>query len=297
LVGLTADSRSFVTVQTESESNLWVSDPDGGHAKRITSGARTGDGLGGMTWTPDGRIVYVSRAGGHQDLWIVDADGGNPKQLTADSYLESTPSVTPDGRTVVFVSERDLKPHVWRLDLDGGTATQLTRGDGEYLPQLSADGSSVYFMINDPASAVRAFLWRVPIRGGEPEKVSEKGVNALTISPDGKLIAGPYWDEQDHRVKLATLTLDAAQTLKVMPIGPRTIGWMPDGRLTYVENAAIGNIWHLSLDGGQPVQITHFDADRLFTFAWARDGKKLAVARGMSTSDVVLVTDTGAKTP
>ena len=39
--------------------------------------------------------------------------------------------------------------------------------------------------------------------------------------------------------------------------------------------------------------LTDFKADKIFDFAWSRDGRKLAVSRGRTTRDVVLLTDTG----
>ena len=43
------------------------------------------------------------------------------------------------------------------------------------------------------------------------------------------------------------------------------------------------------LDGGQPKQLTEFKDQRIFNFAWSRDGKQLALARGVVNSDVVLL--------
>ena len=70
-----------------------------------------------------------------------------------------------------------------------------------------------------------------------------------------------------------------------------TIRWSPDGRsLTYINSQdGVSNIWSQPLDGGKPVQLTNFKTGRIFNFAWSRDGKWLALARGSVTSDVVLI--------
>jgi len=49
------------------------------------------------------------------------------------------------------------------------------------------------------------------------------------------------------------------------------------------------NIWRQPLDGSAPRQLTHFTSDRIFSFAWSRDGKRLAVSRGTVSGDVVLI--------
>ena len=66
-----------------------------------------------------------------------------------------------------------------------------------------------------------------------------------------------------------------------------------DGRdLTYVDTkGGVSNIWLQSLAGGAPRQLTDFKDQRIFGFAWSRDGKQLALSRGVVNSDVVLVKD------
>jgi Tol biopolymer transport system component len=72
-----------------------------------------------------------------------------------------------------------------------------------------------------------------------------------------------------------------------------TVRWTPDGHaLTYIDTeGGVSNIWSQPLDGGKPVPLTHFKTGRIFNFAWSRDGKWLALARGTAASDVVLISD------
>src|SRR5947209_709501 len=86
---------------------------DTASARQISTGRF--DGASGLSWTPDGRIVFTSEASGNLDLWIMDGDGGNRKQLTTDSHSDITPSVSPDGRFVVFTSNRTGADHIWRM--------------------------------------------------------------------------------------------------------------------------------------------------------------------------------------
>ena len=69
--------------------------------------------------------------------------------------------------------------------------------------------------------------------------------------------------------------------------------WTPDGRaLRYIDTqGGVSNIWSQPLDGTKPVQLTNFKTGRIFNFDWSRDGKWLALARGTTTSDVVLISD------
>ena len=67
--------------------------------------------------------------------------------------------------------------------------------------------------------------------------------------------------------------------------------WMPDGQaLGYIDLRTQSDLWAQPLDGSAPRQLTHFPADgqQIWDFDWSADGKRLAVARGRITSDIVL---------
>jgi Tol biopolymer transport system component len=69
------------------------------------------------------------------------------------------------------------------------------------------------------------------------------------------------------------------------------IRWSPDSRaISYiVTRRGVSNLWRSPIDGGAPARLTHFTADRIFRFAWSRDGKSLACERGLTIGDVVLI--------
>jgi Tol biopolymer transport system component len=69
--------------------------------------------------------------------------------------------------------------------------------------------------------------------------------------------------------------------------------WSPDGRsLLYVREVdGVSNLWTWPLDGGQPRQLTDWQADKIFWFTYSRDGKQLAVSRGNTSQDAVLIKD------
>jgi len=69
--------------------------------------------------------------------------------------------------------------------------------------------------------------------------------------------------------------------------------WTPDGSaIAYIdEYGGASNIWALPVGGGAANQLTDFKSDQIFWFDWSKDGKQLAVARGTSISDVVLISN------
>jgi Tol biopolymer transport system component len=84
-VSVTADSSTIATLQVERVSNIFVAPAgDATAAKRITAGSSGLARPSGMSWTPDGKLVYSTIASGNADIWIVNADGTASRQLTND---------------------------------------------------------------------------------------------------------------------------------------------------------------------------------------------------------------------
>jgi len=53
--------------------------------------------------------------------------------------------------------------------------------------------------------------------------------------------------------------------------------------------SGVANLWRQPLPSGTPTQLTEFTSDTIYSFAWSRDGKQLALARGSTSTDVVLL--------
>ncbi len=128
-ISLNADCSVLVTVQENQAMDIWVApNGDAARATQFKSVSSNLDGLDGVMWTPDGKIVFNSMAGGKDGIWIMDADGKNRKQLSTADNADYGPSITKDGRYIVFTSERTGAPAGWRMDIDGGNAKQLDHG-------------------------------------------------------------------------------------------------------------------------------------------------------------------------
>jgi eukaryotic-like serine/threonine-protein kinase len=309
-VSLTADSSSLVAVQIEQSSNIWVTPVSVGavssagrafpmdvsRVRQITTGSSKFDGFYGVSWTPDGRIAYASAASGNQDIWVMQADGSSQKQLTSDIQgsiyqTEIDPSVSPDGRYILFSSDRvNGIPHVWSMDVSGGNLKQLTNGTGEGNPQMTPDGRSVVYL--DLSS--KSFLWKVSVDGGEPVQLTDKPSSKPVISPDGKLIASSYQADSNTASKIVVIPIDGGAPVKLFDVTPSTdassVAWTADGHsLVYLDTrTGVSNLWAQSLNGGRPTQLTDFRSDHIYCFAFSRDGRQLALTRGDKISNVVL---------
>jgi eukaryotic-like serine/threonine-protein kinase len=299
-----AQGALLVTQRTEHVSRIWVLSEtaagfDTERATQIQSGfGDSGSEHFGLDWTPDGRLVYASQSGGNVDVWATTVDGKRQTQLTRDPMTDRTPVVTHDGRYIVFASERAGGSHIWRMDADGGGLKQLTRGKSDFAPSLAPDGRWVVYT---SSVAGEPTLWKVSIDGGEPAQLNSAIAAYPTVSPDGKWIACFYRDEKDATFKVAILPFTKQPCAEGAPIVVEGMAqpdwhilrWSPDGRaLTYIfTRQDVSNVWSKPIDGGPARQLTNFATERIFRFAWSRDGKFLACERGMDLNDAVLISD------
>jgi len=289
-VSLNREGTTLATVQSQISSSVWltaISNTD--NATKVTFG--TNEGGRGLAFMPDGRIIYTVAGSGTTDLFIVNADGSNPRQLTLNAGLNGAPAPTADGRFIVFLSTRSGVPHLWRMDSDGTNAKQLTNGIAEVNPVVSPDGKWVIYQdITDPG------LWKISIDGGTPQLITNKLTSQASISPDGKLLACRYREQDLSNFKLGIIDLASGATVKTIDIAPtdNALRWTADGRaVLYAERrAGVSNVWSQPIDGSAAKQLTNFKADQVFGFDVSRDGKSLVLARGTVSNDVVLIADT-----
>ena len=152
------------------------------------------------------KVLYTVSGVGTSDLFIVNADGSNPRQLTSNAALNILPVVSADGRFIVFVSNRNGGPHIWRMDSDGSNLKQITKGIAEISPVVTPDSQwIVYQDIND------LNLWKIPIDGGTPARLFDKLATQAAISPDGKLIACRFREEDLSPFKLGLLSFPSGE--------------------------------------------------------------------------------------
>jgi Tol biopolymer transport system component/DNA-binding winged helix-turn-helix (wHTH) protein len=263
-ISLTGDGRTMVALQSKLVSQVWVSSGlDASKAWNIAGGR------GQLAWMPDGRLVYDYGSNNSSDLWIANADGTAPKQLIFNSGLNTTPAISPDGRTIVFQSDRTGTQHLWRMNSDGSSQVQLTNGYAERNATISPDGKWVYYN----SSADHA-LWKIALAGGEPVKLTDEYSTYPSVSPDGKLIASFHFPRYGHEATIIVRRIEDMNPVAELAMArgfwiSRTIQWAPDSAAVIyaVQDEGKVKLYSQSLNQLPPHQLTSLKAEDEFEFA------------------------------
>jgi len=294
--GVSGDSKTIVTVQSKPSFQIWTSDfgQPPAQSQQITHGES--DGNRGVDCSPDEHIIYFTNTGDNIELVSVKFDGSDMRSIIKVSEPASDPFLTADGKTIYFTSMRSGTPHIWRINADGTDLKQVTFGDyADFLPSVSPDGKWLLYCSWRSGTQL---LWKVPTEGGEAEQVTKVTSRFGRFSPDGRLVAVVQAvPGGTPPVQIAVISMDGSSATKLIAAPSHFVlgqlAWSPDGRSVILrsDQKGVGNLWSQPIDGSAPKQITNFTSDLISNFALSRDGKRLAISRGNSSLDVVLIKD------
>jgi Tol biopolymer transport system component len=92
--------------------------------------------------SPDGRTIVFELLG---DLYTLPVDGGKAARITSGQSFDAQPRFSPDGRSIVFVSDRSQSDNIWIINADGTNPRQLTRDNDQKFqsPVFTPDGKYV----------------------------------------------------------------------------------------------------------------------------------------------------------
>jgi len=291
-VTVAATGKLASAILSEDRWSLYVMPGNGPASQaRVVVAAGSDTNLG---WTKDNQIMEDHSNSLHL---INPANGGKTEIATEAGLPSGNPSACADGKYVVFdmsFHAGDSGSNIWRMDAGGGNLKQLTTGMENSHAECSPDGRWVYFITRGNETN----LARVPIDGGSSQIVSELPVvNLFDLSPDGNLVAFDTLQHTgEHKEKLVVISAENGQVVKMMEFEKQIFGaprFSPDGKAVVYETRENGvdNLWAQPLDGTRGHYLTDFKSERIYDFHWSFDGKQLALVRGHTDSDVVLIKD------
>lgn len=197
------DGLRLLYVQTNQRSNIRAVgfDPKGekavGQPFWVTRGDRQ---ISRPELSPDGTqfVMRVQRRS-QDDIAIVNRDGTNWRDVTNDKFFDRYPRWSPDGKRIVFTSDRSGSYEIWTLNVEDTKMRQLTFGSesSASLPLWSPDGKQILFrsnMVNVVIEVDKEWAQQTPQPLPRPE--GERHFVAWDWSPDGKKLVGTFSGDQ-----------------------------------------------------------------------------------------------------
>lgn len=261
----------------EERNQIWLFNMLGGEPYQLT---KMGNGVSSFIWSPDSsKLAFIARdpdpeegeeegkegkekkkksdvivvnrlqhkrdRAGYLDdkrnhIWLISVEEGEPEKLTEGQYDESSISFSPDGKEIIFASNRTENPDanrnsdVWAIKVDTKKIRQITTDEKpDSSPSLSNSGQIIaYSQRNSPIYGTR-FLWTIPAQGGSPVKLTAKldrNIRDSFWSKDDKHI---YFNlEESGNVHLCRIPASSGEIERLVE-GERTVGnpvISPDGK-------------------------------------------------------------------
>ncbi len=124
--------------------------------------------------SPDGETLVFELLG---DLYTLPVAGGEARRITRGMAFDSQPRFSPDGRRIVFVSDRSGSENLWTLALGGADTTQVTEGEGSLFqsPEWTPEGD--YIVASKSEGLGVSKLWLYHVEGGSGAALAQEPEN------------------------------------------------------------------------------------------------------------------------
>jgi eukaryotic-like serine/threonine-protein kinase len=226
-----------------------------------------------------GALVALGGVALHAWLWPPPPATAVVYRWMSFSGRDSSPAVSPDGRTIAFSSDRDGQPRIWLQQVSGEAEAPLTTGPDDS-PRFSPDGTQILFARPDGESTA---LFRAAILGGEARRLVENAVEG-DWTPDGRGVVFVRLGNENGQtvttVGVARLDGSGEREVAKLPGGMSAPRVSPDGHtlaLVFARGSLLAgsqqSVVLVDLASGKTRSVPAPDARRsLSAPAWTADG-------------------------
>lgn len=242
-------------------------------------------GDGGLALSPDGKTLAFTRTFRffEKDLFVVPVSEdmllkGAPTRLTFDNKEIDGLAWTPDGRRLIFSSERGGRRELWEMSVRSPSESVRLTAAGDEPHELAVARQGNYLVYKHQTADWH--IWRMRLNGNNREQAqmfisSSRMEHLARYSPDGRRLA--YQSGRSGNQNIWVCNADGSHPVQLTAVRDAWAGsprWSPDGqKITYDSNVT-GN-WHIYVidaQGGSPIQLTTTNTQE-FRPSWSHDGK------------------------
>jgi Tol biopolymer transport system component/DNA-binding winged helix-turn-helix (wHTH) protein len=254
----TSDGREIVFASRRGGSiySLWRIPAAGGTPERVPT---IGQSVGSPAISRQGAHLAYTQYLDDQNIWRLELDAagraGAATSLISSTLDDNGPDYSPDGRKVVFASNRSGGFGIWACDRDGTNPVQLI-DRGPYLtgtPRWSPDGRWIAFdsRSNDTGREGDADIYIISAEGGQPRRLTSEPSEDVTPSwsRDGKWIY--FGSTRGGGMQIWKVPAEGGQATQVTKQGGFEGFESMDGKLLYyAKGRSVPGIWQAPVTGG-----------------------------------------------
>jgi Tol biopolymer transport system component len=265
------DSREILV---SARSGLWKLDVFGGGQPRRVPFVGEDGSMPVISRRQPGkptRLVYV-RSFSDYNVWRVETPAPGqpasspPAVSIASTRIDRTAQFSPDGRRVVFASNRSGDMEIWTSDPDGSRAAQLTSMGANMTstPRWSPDGQTIAF---DSNLEGQFEVYTVPLSGGKPRRLTSHPANdhVPSFSRDGRWIY--FSSNRSGTFQIWKMPAAGGDAIQVTRNGGFVAFESADGKFVYYTQTpnAPSILWRLPVGGGDPEKVLEGVVMRAFS--------------------------------
>lgn len=176
------------------------------------------------------KIAFVGTRSGKKEIYTCDADGSNLVQLTHDNAISVGPSLSPDGRRLLYTGYQSGYPDVYEIDLGSGARSRIMKYPGTNTGAVfSPDGGRIAVTLSKDGNPE---LYVTSSGGGGARRLtrSSGSESSPTWSPDGDEI---IYSSDDHGGSQLYRISASGGSGRAVPTGRGNCtepNWSPDGK-------------------------------------------------------------------
>jgi len=247
------------------------------------------------------RIAYVavSRPQGQApryQLMVADADGYNPRPILVSSQPIMSPSWSPDGSKLAYVSFETYLPQIYVSDVSTGKRQLITSFDGiNGAPEWSHDGSRMAVALSKGASNPNIYILNLA-NGSTKQITNDLAINTEpNWAPDDQSLI--YTSDRGGAPQVYQVNINGGQTQRLTYNGSynATPSYTPDGKQVVFLHRDGGtyNVAILDIASGQMTQLTQGEMAQ--SPSVAPNGKMVVFAVGTASHGILGITSSDGK--
>jgi Tol biopolymer transport system component/DNA-binding winged helix-turn-helix (wHTH) protein len=216
--------------------------------------------------SPRGNRLVYGRQTHSASLWkipIESSRGREPVRVTATTRRDQFPDYSPDGKRIVFQSDRSGINEIWVCDADGSNAMQVTSfGKGwSGSPRWSPDGRTIAFDSNVEGNWD---IWAIRSEGGRPVRLTRNPADDFipSWSHDGNWIY--FSSRRTGRLEIWKIRQDGSASTQVSTGGGYVADESADGLDLYYKDLGEAPLWRIPREGGAPTKVIDLVRGRVF---------------------------------